>query len=127
MSRNTAQTAAQKHGETRSLASARRLIVKIGSALLVSEPSGRLRHRWLASLCEDIAALRSAGTEVVIVSSGAVAVGRNELKMGRAALKLEEKQAAAAAGQIKLAHAYQETLASHKLRVAHILLTPSDT
>ena len=118
---------ATKTGETRTLASARRLIVKIGSTLLVGEPSGRLRHRWLATLCEDIAALRSAGTEVVIVSSGAVAVGRNALKLGRGVLKLEEKQAAAAAGQIRLAHAYQEALARHKLPVAQILLTPADT
>ena len=119
--------AAMKTDETRTLSSARRLVVKIGSALLVGEQSGRLRHRWLATLCEDVAALKSAGTEIVIVSSGAVAVGRNALKMGRGVLKLEEKQAAAAAGQIRLAHAYQEALARHKLPVAQILLTPGDT
>ena len=82
--------AARKTRGTRTLASARRLVVKIGSTLLVGELSGRLRHRWLAALCEDVAALRSAGTEIVIVSSGAVAVGRNVLKMGRGVLKLEE-------------------------------------
>ena len=109
------------------LAASRRLIVKIGSALLVSEPSGRLRRRWMEALCEDVAALRAAGTEVVIVSSGAVAVGRNELGLGRRALKLEEKQAAAAAGQIRLAHAYQEALAPHRIKVAQVLLTPGDT
>lgn len=113
--------------DVRTLTSARRLIVKIGSALLVSEPVGRLRHRWLVTLCEDIAALRAGGTEIVIVSSGAVAVGRNALKMRKGTLKLEEKQAAAAAGQIRLAHAYQEALARHKLPVAQILLTPGDT
>jgi glutamate 5-kinase len=117
----------QSNAKTRTLTSARRLVVKIGSALLVGERSGRLRHRWLASLCEDVAALRSTGTEIVIVSSGAVAVGRNALKMGRGVLKLEEKQAAAAAGQIRLAHAYQDALARHKLPVAQILLTPADT
>ncbi len=116
-----------KTGGTRTLAAARRLVIKIGSALLVGELSGRLRHRWLASLCEDVAALRASGTEIVIVSSGAVAVGRNALKMGRGVLRLEEKQAAAAAGQIRLAHAYQEALARHKLPVAQILLTPADT
>ena len=72
-------------------AAARRLVVKIGSALLVSERSGRLRQRWLTALCEDIAALSSSGTEIIIVSSGAVAVGRNALKLGRGVLKLEEK------------------------------------
>jgi glutamate 5-kinase len=119
--------ATNKVSNSRTPASARRLVVKIGSALLVGEASGRLRHRWLAALCEDIAALRSAGTEIILVSSGAVAVGRNALKMRQGSLKLEEKQAAAAAGQIKLAHAYQEALARHKLPVAQILLTPADT
>jgi glutamate 5-kinase len=119
--------AAKTSGKARTPGSARRLIVKIGSALLVSEPTGRLRHRWLAALCEDIASLRAGGTEIVIVSSGAVAVGRNALKLGRGTLKLEEKQASAATGQIKLAHAYQEALAKHKLPVAQILLTPADT
>ena len=117
----------KKADGARTPASARRLIVKIGSTLLVGDPSGRLRHRWLAALCQDIAALRSGGTEIIIVSSGAVAVGRNALKLGGRTLKLEEKQAAAAAGQIKLAHAYQEALARHKLPVAQILLTPADT
>ncbi len=114
-------------GKSKSLTSARRLVIKIGSALLVSEPSGRLRHRWLATLCEDISILQTSGTEIIIVSSGAVAVGRNVLKMGQGVLKLEEKQAAAATGQIRLTHAYQEALAHHRLRVAQILLTPSDT
>jgi len=116
-----------KNGGARTPASARRLVVKIGSTLLVGDASGRLRHRWLAALCQDIAALRSGGTEIIIVSSGAVAVGRNALKLGRRTLKLEENQAAAATGQIKLAHAYQEALARHKLPVAQILLTPADT
>ena len=109
------------------LSAARRLIVKIGSALLVSEPSGRLRQRWLAALSEDVAALRAGGTEVAIVTSGAIAVGRNELGLDRRTLRLEEKQAAAAAGQIRLAHAWREALARHRLKVAQILLTPGDT
>lgn len=109
------------------LSASKRLIVKIGSALLVGDPSGRLRQRWLDALCEDIALLQRAGTEVLIVSSGAVAVGRKELGLKKRALKLEEKQAAAAAGQIRLAHAYREALARHRLSVAQILLTPGDT
>jgi glutamate 5-kinase len=111
----------------RGLDGARRMIVKIGSALLVDEDSGRLRARWLNALADDVAALKGAGMAVAIVSSGAIAVGRNELGLGRRKLRLEEKQAAAAAGQIRLAHAYQEALARHDITVAQVLLTPGDT
>jgi glutamate 5-kinase len=110
-----------------SLASARRLIVKIGSALLVDDSTGELRHAWLDALVEDIARCRKRGQEVLIVSSGAVAVGQRHLGLGGRALKLEEKQAAAATGQIRLAHAYLEALGRHGIGVAQILLTPDDT
>jgi glutamate 5-kinase len=110
-----------------SLATARRLIVKIGSALLVDEPSGDIRRSWLEALVEDIARYRARGQEVLIVSSGAVAVGRRHLGLTGQTLKLEEKQAAAASGQIRLAHAYQEALGKHGIAVAQILLTPDDT
>jgi glutamate 5-kinase len=109
-----------------SLAQSRRLVVKIGSALLVDE-AGRIRQRWLEALAEDVARRRHAGVEVILVSSGAIAVGRRALGLMRATLKLEEKQAAAASGQIRLAHAYQEALALHALPVAQILLTLDDT
>jgi glutamate 5-kinase len=109
------------------LASARRLIVKIGSALLVDDASGDIRRTWLQALSEDLARCRGRGQEVLIVSSGAIAVGRRHLGLTGRALKLEEKQAAAATGQIRLAHAYQEALAKHGLSVAQILLTPEDT
>jgi len=112
---------------THRLSSAKRLIVKIGSALLIEEATGRVRRRWLEALAEDLAALREGGVQVAIVSSGAVAVGRKRLGMGRSATKLEEKQAAAAAGQIELARAYQDVLGRHDMTVAQILLTPSDT
>ncbi len=112
---------------TGSLAAARRLIVKIGSALLVDEVSGDIRRAWLEALVDDIARCRARGQEVLIVSSGAIAVGRRHLGLTGRALKLEEKQAAAATGQIRLAHAYQEALARHGLTVAQILLTPDDT
>jgi glutamate 5-kinase len=108
------------------LAAGRRLIVKIGSALLVEE-AGDLRREWLASLVADIARCRARGQEVLIVSSGAIAVGRRHLGLTDRALKLEEKQAAAATGQIRLAHAYLEALAPHGISVAQILLTPEDT
>ncbi len=106
---------------------ARRLVVKIGSALLVDEATGTLHRRWLESLAEDVAAARRRGTEVILVSSGAIAVGRRHLSLPAGKLKLEEKQAAAATGQIRLAHAYQETLAHHGISVAQVLLTLDDT
>jgi glutamate 5-kinase len=110
-----------------SLASAKRLVVKIGSALLVDEESGDVRRAWLDGLADDVAALKTRGVEVLIVSSGAIAVGRRHLGLAQKALRLEEKQAAAATGQIRLAHAYQETLARHGITVAQVLLTPDDT
>ena len=106
---------------------ARRIVVKIGSALLVDQESGRIRHDWLRALADDVADLRKRGKEVLIVSSGAIAVGRRHLGLTGPALKLEEKQAAAATGQIRLAHAYEEALARHDLTVAQILLSPEDT
>jgi glutamate 5-kinase len=112
---------------TGGLAAARRLIVKIGSALLVDDNTGDLRRAWLEALSEDLARCRRRGQEVLIVSSGAIAVGRRHLGLTGRPLKLEEKQAAAATGQIRLAHAYQEALARHGLTVAQILLTPEDT
>lgn len=109
------------------MASARRLIVKIGSALLVDDRTGQIRTDWLTGLGADIARLKARGTDVVIVSSGAIAVGRTHLGLKRGDLALEHKQAAAATGQIRLAHAWQEALAAHDITVAQILLTPSDT
>lgn len=109
------------------LAGARRVVIKIGSALLVNEKSGAIRQDWLDALADDIAALQAGGAQVLIVSSGSIAVGRKHLDLRRGALKLEEKQAAAATGQIRLAHAYQQALARHGITVAQILLTPSDT
>jgi len=109
-----------------SLTEGHRLIVKIGSALLVEE-SGEIRRAWLDALAEDVVRCRDRGQEVLLVSSGAVAAGRRQLSLAGRALRLEEKQAAAAAGQIRLAHAYQEALAKHRVTVAQILLTPEDT
>ena len=109
------------------LQSAKRLVVKIGSALLVDPQSLAIRREWLEALGEDIAASRQRGQEVVIVTSGAIAAGRIRLGLLGRALKLEEKQAAAAVGQIHLAHLYQEILARHGLIVAQILLTREDT
>jgi len=109
------------------LLDARRLVVKIGSALLVDSATGQIRRAWLDALADDVAAARARGTEVVIVTSGAVAAGREHLGLVGRPLRLEEKQAAAATGQIRLAHAYQETLARHGITVAQVLLTLEDT
>ena len=108
------------------LAAARRLVVKIGSALLVDD-GGLIRQAWLNALIDDLVRCRTHGQEVIIVSSGAIAVGRRHLGLTGRALRLEEKQAAAATGQIRLAHAYQEALGRHGITVAQILLTPDDT
>lgn len=109
------------------LSKARRLVIKVGSALLADEAEGSVRRAWLASLAEEIAAMRKRGQEVVLVSSGAIAVGRRQLGLKPGKLPLEEKQAAAATGQIRLAHAYQDALARHDITVAQVLLTLDDT
>jgi glutamate 5-kinase len=110
------------------LKTAKRLVIKIGSALLVESDKGEIREKWLDALARDIALCREHGQEVLIVSSGSIALGRRQLSLasGRR-LRLEESQAAAAAGQIRLAHAYQQILARHGLSVAQILLTLDDT
>jgi glutamate 5-kinase len=109
------------------LASSRRLVAKIGSALLVEEDTGAIRRTWLKSLASDLATLKAGAREVVIVSSGAIAVGRRHLGFASGALRLDEKQAAAATGMIRLAHAYQEELARHEITVAQVLLTLDDS
>ena len=113
-------------GPALALASAKRLVVKIGSALLVGA-DGEIRRAWLDGVVADLVRCRARGQEIILVSSGAIAVGRNHLGLSRRALRLEEKQAAAATGQIRLAHAYQEALARHGVTVAQILLTLDDT
>jgi len=109
------------------LAKARRVVVKIGSALLVEASTGRVNRSWLETLASDVAAMRSRGQEVVIVSSGAIALGRRQLGLPQGKLKLEESQAAAAVGQIRLAHAWKEVLEAHGFTVAQVLLTLGDT
>jgi glutamate 5-kinase len=110
-----------------SLGNAKRLVVKIGSALVVEEETAAPRAAWLASVAADVAALRARGAEVVLVSSGAIALARRALGLTRRTLRLEEKQAAAAVGQIRLAGAWQEALATHGLNAAQLLLTLEDS
>lgn len=109
------------------LEAGRRVVIKVGSTLLVDPERGTVYRRWLEALAEDVARLRGRGQEVLIVSSGAVAVGRRHLAFPDGDLTLTEKQAAASVGMVHLAHAYHETLARHGLAVAQVLLTLDDT
>ena len=109
------------------LAKARRIVVKIGSALIVEPAKGAVKGRWLASLVEDIAAIRNEGGEVIVVSSGAIALGRRSLDLAAKPLRLEESQAAAAVGQIALAHAWSEALRKRGIVAAQVLVTLKDT
>jgi glutamate 5-kinase len=106
---------------------AKRLVIKIGSSLLVDAATGTLRQAWLEALADDIAAIRKEAKEIVVVSSGAIALGRNVLKLPKGALKLEDSQAAAAVGQIDLAHAYEDAFRARGLVAAQVLLTLGDT
>jgi len=115
--------ASMTHAER--LANARKVVVKIGSALFVDQQTGALDRAWLEGVCADVADLKRSGKDVVIVSSGAVALGRRELKIDPR--RLEEKQAAAATGQILLAHAYLEILRSFGVTAAQVLLTIDDS
>jgi len=116
-----------KAGKAHKLADGKRIVVKVGSALMADESKGAVRAAWLANLADEIAKLKAGGRDVVMVSSGAIAVGRLHLGLKPGKLPLEEKQAAAATGQIRLAHAYQEALARHDITVAQVLLTLDDT
>ncbi len=109
------------------LTSARRLVVKIGSALLVDRHTGALRAEWLSALAEDVRWLKSLGCDVVLVSSGSIALGRVVLGLPATALPLEQSQAAAAVGQIRLARAYEEVLAPHGIITAQVLVTLEDS
>ncbi len=108
-------------------AEAQRIVVKIGSALLTDRATGRLKSAWLNSLMDDVAELAQGGKEIVLVSSGSIALGRHALNLPKGPLELEQSQAAAAVGQISLAHAYQELAAARGLTAAQVLLTLGDT
>ncbi|MGO9681425.1 MAG: glutamate 5-kinase [Beijerinckiaceae bacterium] len=105
----------------------KRIAIKVGSSLLVDREQGRVHRKWLASLADDLAALHGDGADILIVSSGAVALGRSVLGLAPGALKLEDSQAAAAVGQIALARLWAEVLADRKITAGQILVTFSDT
>lgn len=109
------------------IAEARRIVVKIGSTLLVDAATNDLRREWLESITADLAQCRARGQDVIVVSSGAIALGRRVLGLHPGVLKLEQAQAAAAVGQLRLAHAYEEAFRAHGLTIAQILVTPWDT
>lgn len=109
------------------LSAYRRVVIKIGSALLVEGRSGKLKRDWMESVAADVARLRAGGAGVLLVSSGAIAMGRGVLKLPKGKLKLEDSQAAAAVGQIALAKAWAEVLGDHGITAGQILLTLGDT
>lgn len=110
---------------------AKRIVVKVGSALLVDQTTGKLHEPWLKALAQDIAALHGQGKEIVIVSSGSIALGRNKLNLSRdvspTSIPLEAKQAAASVGQIALMQSYYGAFKSFDITIGQILLTPADT
>ena len=109
------------------LLQSRRIVVKVGSALLVDQDTGRLNRTWLETLIEDLLRMRKRGQQVILVSSGAIALGRRQLGLAKGGLRLDESQAAAAVGQIRLAHAYKELLEANNVTVAQVLLTLEDS
>jgi glutamate 5-kinase len=113
--------------KTPRLADFRRIVVKVGSSLIVDSEAGGLKEAWLASLADDIARLHGEQRDVLVVSSGAIALGRSRLKLASGPLKLEDSQAAAAVGQIALARTWAEALGRHGITAGQVLLTLGDT
>ncbi len=109
------------------LGDAQRIVIKIGSALLFDSQKGIARQEWMAELASDIAELKAQGKEVILVSSGSIALGRQMLGLKKGTIKLEEKQAAAATGQVTLVQHWADALKSYQLKTAQILLAPDDT
>ena len=109
------------------LADFRRIVVKVGSSLLIDAVAGRVKESWLVALAADVAKLHGEGRDVLIVSSGAIALGRGRLKLPRGTLRLEDSQAAAAVGQIALARLWSEMLGRHGIETGQILVTLQDT
>src|SRR5438477_10208992 len=113
--------------KTPALTDFRRIVVKVGSSLLVDDADGRVNEPWLASLADDIGRLHGEKRDILVVSSGAIALGRAVLKLPRGSLKLEDSQAAAAVGQIALARTWAEALGRHGISAGQILVTLGDT
>src|SRR5579872_7469332 len=110
-----------------SLKNFRRIVVKVGSSLLIDSDAGEVRTAWLSALAGDLAKLHAEGRELLVVSSGSIALGRSRLRLPRGPLKLEESQGAAAVGQIALARIWSEVLGAHGIGTGQILVTFQDT
>jgi len=125
----TAGNAEQKVMNTRIFDDAQRICIKFGSSLLVDDATGEVRMEWLRSVAQDVAQMQAMGKDVLVVSSGAIAVGRRDLGFthSKSSMRLEEKQASAAVWSIHLAHAYQEVLSEHDIVASQILVTLADT
>jgi glutamate 5-kinase len=121
------KTATTTTPQTPALGDFRRIVVKVGSSLLVDTRAGKLKESWLGSLTADIAALHRSKRDILVVSSGAIALGRTVLKVAPGALKLEDSQAAAAVGQIALARTWTEALSRHGITAGQVLVTLGDT
>src|ERR1043166_1604090 len=113
--------------KTPTLTDFRRIVIKVGSSLLVDSAAGRVKETWLTSLADDIARLHKDKRDIMVVSSGSIALGRSVLKLPKGPLKLEDSQAAAAVGQIALARTWAEVLGRHGIGAGQILLTLTDT
>ncbi len=118
---------AGSEANARRLSAAKRIVVKVGSSLLISDAGGEIDKAWLDSLVDDLVVLHQRGQQPVLVSSGAIALGRRRLGLAPGRLRLRDSQAAAAVGQIHLAEAYTASFARHGLTAAQILLTLEDT
>ena len=105
----------------------KKIVVKIGSTTIVDQTSGKLKTKWLNSICEDIAELAHTNKKIAIVSSGAIALGKNLISNHKPIKRLEDKQAAAAIGQIELAKHWQQALKKHRINTAQLLLTLNDS
>ncbi len=123
----TARAAKARREKAPALGAFRRIVVKVGSALLVDSKAGALRRAWLEALVDDLAAHHTRGADILVVSSGSIALGRSVLQLPRGALKLEDSQAAAAVGQIALAHVWSEAFRRHGMTAGQILVTFGDT
>jgi len=123
LSRAAGQPQAFHMSRALSLTDFRRMVIKVGSSLLVDSDGGRLHDAWLSSLAEDIAKLHRDKRDVLVVSSGAIALGRAVLKLPAGPLKLEDSQAAAAVGQIALARTWSEVLGRHGITAGQVLVT----
>jgi glutamate 5-kinase len=113
--------------KSRKIQDGQRIVIKVGSALLADQKNGTVHLEWLKALAADVAVCRERGQDVVLVSSGAIAIGRRRLGLAQGKLKLDDNQAAAAAGMVRLAHAYEEVLGEFGITVGQVLLTLDDT